>query len=102
VLFVHIRAGTLGLFSGTAAIVFRKGSPRHVLAGKIFVVSMLIIAVCVVYQAIVSNKATKDLIGLPNPGILPSYRHALIVASEAHVRPVTIADLYGLVLFQRK
>jgi hypothetical protein len=51
-LLVHICAGTLGLLSGTAAIVFRKGSPRHVLAGRIFVASMLIMAVFAVYLAI--------------------------------------------------
>jgi hypothetical protein len=31
---------------------FRKGSPRHVLAGKIFVASMLTMAVGAVYLAI--------------------------------------------------
>jgi hypothetical protein len=56
VLLIHICAGTLGLFSGTAAIVFRKGSPRHVLAGKIFVVSMLVMALGAVYLAVVRNQ----------------------------------------------
>lgn len=56
VLLVHICGGTLGLLSGAAAIVFRKGSPRHVLAGKIFVVSMLIMAVGAVYVAIERNQ----------------------------------------------
>ena len=56
VLLAHICAGTLGLFSGTAAIVFRKGSPRHVLAGKIFVVSMPIMAVGAVCVAIEKNQ----------------------------------------------
>lgn len=51
-LLVHILGGTLGLVSGTAAMVFRKGSPRHILAGKIFVVSMLTMAVAAVYVAI--------------------------------------------------
>src|SRR5436309_11688625 len=37
ILIVHICAGSLGLLSGTAAMCFRKGSPRHVLAGRIFV-----------------------------------------------------------------
>jgi hypothetical protein len=68
VLLVHICAGTLGLFSGTAAIVFRKGSPRHVLAGKIFVVSMLIMAVCAVYVAIERNQS-----GNVGGGILTFY-----------------------------
>lgn len=44
ILLVHICGGTVGLLSGTAAIIFRKGSPRHVLAGKIFVASMLVMA----------------------------------------------------------
>ena len=45
ILIAHIFAGTLRLLSGTAAMSFRKGSPRHVLAGKIFVASMLTMAV---------------------------------------------------------
>ena len=56
VLLVHICAGTVGLLSGTAAILFRKGSPRHVLAGRIFVASMLIMAVFAVYLAVVRNQ----------------------------------------------
>jgi hypothetical protein len=42
ILVIHICGGSLGLLSGTAAMSFRKGSPRHVLAGKVFVTSMLI------------------------------------------------------------
>jgi len=45
ILIGHISAGTIGLLSGTAAMSFRKGSPRHILAGKIFVASMLTMAV---------------------------------------------------------
>jgi hypothetical protein len=45
----------LGLLSGTAAISFRKGSPRHALAGKVFVASMLIMAVFAVYVAMVKD-----------------------------------------------
>ena len=44
ILLVHICGGTVGLLSGTAAMSFRKGSPRHVLAGKVFVASMLLMA----------------------------------------------------------
>jgi hypothetical protein len=44
ILLVHILGGTIGLLSGTAAMAFRKGSPRHVLAGKIFVASMLVMS----------------------------------------------------------
>src|SRR5580658_4999662 len=56
ILVVHICAGTAGSLSGTAAMSFRKGSPRHVLAGKVFVASMLAMAVVAVYLAIVRNQ----------------------------------------------
>lgn len=53
---VHILGGTVGLCSGTAALAFRKGSRRHVLAGKIFVASMLTMAVGAVYLAVVKHQ----------------------------------------------
>jgi hypothetical protein len=56
ILIAHIFAGTFGLLSGTAAMSFRKGSPRHVLAGKIFVASMLTMGVLAVYLAIVRHQ----------------------------------------------
>ena len=56
ILVVHIFGGTLGLLSGTAALCFRKGSPRHILAGRIFVASMLTMAVGAVYLAIVRHQ----------------------------------------------
>jgi hypothetical protein len=51
ILVFHISAGIVGILSGAAAISFRKGSPRHALAGKIFVVSMLSMAAGAVYLA---------------------------------------------------
>jgi hypothetical protein len=56
ILVAHICAGTLGLLSGTAAMCFRKGSPRHGLAGKLFVASMLTMAAGAVYLAIVKHQ----------------------------------------------
>jgi hypothetical protein len=56
ILVLHICAGTVGLLSGTAAMFFRKGSLRHVQAGKVFVVSMLIMAVGAVYLGIVKDQ----------------------------------------------
>lgn len=53
---VHIFAGVVAMVSGAAAISFRKGSPRHVMAGKVFVVSMLTMAVGAIYLAIVKNE----------------------------------------------
>jgi len=56
ILLVHICAGSLGLLSGATAITFRKGSHGHVLAGKVFVLSMLTMAAGAVYLAIVRHQ----------------------------------------------
>lgn len=56
VLFVHICGGTLGLFSGAAALSFRKGSRWHVLAGKVFVASMLVMAAGAAYLGITKHE----------------------------------------------
>jgi uncharacterized membrane protein len=56
ILLVHIAGGTVGLLSGTAALLFRKGSPRHALAGRIFVVAMLTMASLAVYLAVVRHQ----------------------------------------------
>jgi hypothetical protein len=57
ILLVHILGGTLGLVSGTAAMIFRKGSPSHVLAGKIFVASMLTMGTMATYLAIIKHQS---------------------------------------------
>ena len=41
---VHISMGLVGILSGAAALTFRKGSRPHQLVGKVFFVSMLIMA----------------------------------------------------------
>jgi hypothetical protein len=56
ILIVHICGGTLGLLSGTAAMSFRKGSPRHVLAGRVFVASMLTMGALATCLAITRNQ----------------------------------------------
>ncbi|HEV2197234.1 MAG TPA: hypothetical protein VGR55_16740 [Candidatus Acidoferrum sp.] len=56
VLFIHICGGTLGLFSGAAALSFRKGSAWHVLAGKIFVASMLVMAAGAAYLGVTKHQ----------------------------------------------
>ena len=56
ILLVHIAGGTVGLLSGTAAIIFRKGSRRHALAGRIFVVAMLTMGSLAAYLAIVRHQ----------------------------------------------
>ena len=57
ILIVHICGGTLGLLSGAAAMSFRKSSPRHAVAGKVFVLSMLIMAAGAVYLAILRHQS---------------------------------------------
>ena len=54
---IHIAGGVAGLLSGTAALIFRKGSPRHALAGKVFVVSMLVMAVGAVYLGTIKHQS---------------------------------------------
>lgn len=56
ILVVHIGGGTLGLVSGAAALSFRKGSRRHVVAGKVFVASMLTMAAGATYLAILKHQ----------------------------------------------
>ena len=53
---LHVSAGIVGILSGTAAMSFRKGSPRHVLAGKVFVISMLTMAASAVYLAFMKHQ----------------------------------------------
>ena len=53
---LHVSAGIAGILSGTAAMSFRKGSPRHALAGKIFVISMLTMAASAVYLAALKHQ----------------------------------------------
>ncbi len=50
---LHIAGGTIGLVSGTVAIVAAKGSPLHRLAGNIFFASMMVMAGFAVYLAVV-------------------------------------------------
>src|SRR6266851_6279520 len=60
---VHISAGIVGIVSGTAAMSFRKGSPLHALAGKVFVAAMLTLASSAVYLAIMKNQVGNILGG---------------------------------------
>lgn len=68
ILLLHILGGTLGLVSGTAAVVFRKGSREHILAGRVFVGAMLAMSAGATYLAIVKHQ-TGNITG----GILTFY-----------------------------
>jgi hypothetical protein len=56
ILALHICGGTIGLLSGGLAISFRKGSHRHAIAGKIFVISMLSLGASAMYLAVRKNQ----------------------------------------------
>jgi uncharacterized membrane protein len=64
ILILHISAGILGLLSGTAAMIFRKGSRGHRAAGNVFVISMLTMAVGTVYLAILKGQMANILGGI--------------------------------------
>jgi len=54
-LVLHITGGVIGLLAGAAAMSFRKGSRGHRLAGKVFVVSMLIMGAFAVPLALMKH-----------------------------------------------
>jgi hypothetical protein len=56
ILAIHLCGGTLGLLSGAAALSFRKGSTRHVIAGRVFVVSMLIMTAGATYLGVLNHE----------------------------------------------
>lgn len=64
ILVIHICAGTVGLVSGAVAITFRKGSRRHGIAGKVFVVSMLSLGASAMYLAIVKHEVGNFIGGI--------------------------------------
>jgi hypothetical protein len=64
VLALHICAGTLGLLSGAVAISFRKGSRRHAVAGKLFVISMLCLGASAMYMAVKKHEVGNFVGGL--------------------------------------
>jgi uncharacterized membrane protein len=63
ILAFHIFTGTSGCLSGFVAIFFRKGSRRHALAGKVFVISMLCLAASGVYLAVMKSQMDNILGG---------------------------------------
>lgn len=60
---VHIAGGIVGMLAGSAAISFRKGSLKHAITGRVFVVSMLIMAAGAVYLALLKQQTPNILAG---------------------------------------
>jgi uncharacterized membrane protein len=67
-LILHISGGILGLLTGTIAMIYRKGSRGHRLAGNLFVVSMIVMGTFAVPLALM-KRDMNNLFG----GILTIY-----------------------------
>jgi uncharacterized membrane protein len=62
ILLLHIASGTFGMLSGFAAVFLRKGSRRHALAGKVFVITMLSLSATGAYMALMKSQ-TGNVLG---------------------------------------
>ena len=58
---VHVIAGTIALFAGIVAVSSRKGARAHLVAGMVFCVSMLVMAVFADYLAVVIPEQIPNL-----------------------------------------
>jgi hypothetical protein len=63
ILMLHICSGTIGCLSGFIAVFLRKGSRRHGAVGKLFVVSMLSLAITGASLALFKSQVTNVLAG---------------------------------------
>lgn len=94
ILLLHISAGMIGMFSGAAALVFRKGSPRHALAGTVFVASMLTMAASAVYLAVLKHQS--DNIG---GGILTFYLIGTAwLTARRKERQTSVLDWFAMIV----
>src|SRR5260370_24530024 len=89
----HFGGGSWGLLSGTAAMSFRKGSPRHMLAGKVFFASMLTMAAVATYLAIVRHQPSN--IG---GGVFTFYLIGTALLTPRRQKPGTSRFYWGLLL----
>jgi uncharacterized membrane protein len=62
---LHVGGGTVGLVSGTIAICASKGGRLHRFAGKIFFISMLVMAIFAAYLAVMRPGQTVNLFIAP-------------------------------------
>jgi hypothetical protein len=64
ILVLHICGGTVGLLSGGASMSFRKGSRRHGIAGKVFVISMVVLGASAMYLALMKHEVGNFIGGI--------------------------------------
>jgi len=63
ILVLHIASGTLALPAGAAAIFFRKGSRRHRIAGKLFIIFMLGLGTSGAYLGFMKSQVSNVIAG---------------------------------------
>jgi uncharacterized membrane protein len=78
-LLLHICGGIAGLLSGAVAMIFRKGSRRHAISGKVFVISMLALGASGATLAVMKHQPT-NIAG----GILTCYLVATAWSTARH------------------
>lgn len=107
ILALHILSGTIGCLSGFVAVFLRKGSSRHSLVGRVFVVSMLVLGASGAYLAILKSQpgnvlggtltcylvATAWITAKRTPGVSPGLFDwaALVVAATVTAIEITLA-----------
>jgi hypothetical protein len=64
ILIFHITGGVLAMLAGAAAMLFRKGSDRHRVAGDVFVLSMLCMATAGAYLGFMKHQTPNVLGGM--------------------------------------
>ncbi len=85
---LHITGGIVGLLSGALAMIYRKGSKGHRLAGNVFVVAMLTMGVCGSTLALMKHQ-----IGNVFGGLLTSYLVATAwLAGRGREKQTSILD----------
>ena len=93
-LLFHILNGLLGIMSGGAAIVLRKGSRRHEWAGRVFVVSMLSMSGSAAYIAFTDPDGSPINVLM---GLLTFYLVSTAWLTARRTRPQTgLVDWIGL------
>src|SRR5258708_34412752 len=93
---VHVAGGIVGMLSGTAALIFRKGGRWHVLAGKVFVASMLIMSTFAVYLAVLKHQP-----GNIGGGILTFYLNLTAWLTPRRGDRQTIVHSWAVLLIHR-
>ncbi|HYF02855.1 MAG TPA: hypothetical protein VEC36_05730 [Patescibacteria group bacterium] len=86
-LFIHIIGGTLTLFAGAAALVFKKGSRPHKLSGKIFTWSMAISLFASMIPALFKNNLFLFMIAVFSLFMLWSGNRALYFLHDKNRQP---------------